>query len=56
MLVHGRVYYYVETGGPTLASEIHGSAVSFDPSGSGRSPAAKRILVHFEVKIKHYVA
>ena len=26
------------------------------PSGSGRSPAAKRILVHFELKSRHMVA
>jgi len=30
-----------------------GSAVS-SPSGSWRSPADKRILVHFEVKLKHF--
>jgi len=29
------------------------SAIS-SPSGSGRSPAAKRVFVHFEMKLKHF--
>ena len=34
---------------------VWGSAVS-SPSGSGRIPAAKRILVHFKAKVKHFRA
>ena len=44
----------LEVGPPYSAS---GSGERFSsPSGSGRSPAAKRILVHFELKSRHMVA
>jgi len=41
--------------GPLLRLGSLGERSSF-PSGSGQSPATKRILLHFELKSRHLVA
>jgi len=53
----GRIspHFPLEVGPLESSYRVWGSAVN-TPSGSGWSPAAKRILMHFELKSRHLVA